>query len=268
MKKNMLLVIAGVLVLLMGTGCSSLLTSMLGGAESPRPKEYQVIASEEIVTGSVEEVMKGQLGKQSDIKEVAKYALIVLGGGTIEYKQTDAAKDMTKGEPDDVKEIGTLGERREVPPNVTDAVTNVVANTVKAILHADGSAELLSKLAGNTNKSLLEMSAVEYLGYVGGQTAVAMRNQEALYSGITSGVQWTAGNIAKAGGLTSLATAFLVFGITTYRKMRSKDKLLKSTGKVIKDFAKGSPQPGEELKINLAKAASGMTIDAVKEFGI
>lgn len=225
------------LAMIFGLGNSGcLLSSMLGGAESPRPKEYQVEASKEIVNSNVPVVVGAQTNKQNNIQIVALKALEII-------KET------------------TTKEQAE-------AVTNVAANSFKAIKDADGTKDIIGNMMEKGNDNILAMSTLQYAAYAAGQTAVAMRNQEALYSGIKTGIQWTSGNIAKAGGVMSLAAALFGFGVTSYRKMRNKDRLLKSTGNTINEFVAAEPESGTKLKARLAKATSKLPIDAKTEFGV
>lgn len=216
--------------------CGCLLQSMLGGAESPRPKEYQVEASSEIVNSNVPVVVGAQTNKQDNIQKVALEALKT------------------------IKETTT--------PAQAEAVTNVAANSFKAIEEADGTADIVSRIMRDGNSDILNMSTLQYAAYAAGQTAVAMRNQEAAYNGIKTGLQWTTANIAKVAGGATGAGGLIAFALSAYRKMRSKDKLLKSTGNVIKEYAARQPAGGVELKAAMAKAAAKLPVDAKKEFGV
>lgn len=211
---------------------------MLGGPESPRPKEYQVEASKEIVTKNVTEIMKGQLGKQEGIGAVAIAAL---------------------------NSMSTADTKAKV-----EGITNIVANTANAIQEADGSAKLLSTLTGSTTKGIAEMSAVEYLAYSAGQTIVASGNREKVASGVKLGmekIQQIAG-IAGAGtgigGLIALGVSTILRGRDSTRKK----SLLNVTGSTIDKFTIENPEAGKILKAMIAKATSSLPVDAKKEFNI
>ena len=222
------------LTLFLFSGC--LLTSMLGGAESPRPKQYQVEASREIVNTNVPVVVGAQTNKQDNIKLVAIKALEI------------------------IKETTT--------PEQAEAITNVAANSFRAIEKADGTADIVSKIMRQGNSDILTMSTLQYAAYAAGQTAVAMRNREAAYKGIKAGWQWTTANIAKVAGGATGTGGLLAFALISYRKMRNKDKLLKSTGNAVDKFAATNPEAGVALKSALAKEAAKLPIDAKKEFGV
>lgn len=255
-----------VIVLFCGSGCG-LLPSMLGGPESPRPKEYQVTAAKEIATENVEKIMEGQLGKQEHIAKVTVAAILALSGENNNKIEEDYLNDKDEGEVESSRDVPVAKPRIKVnvSKHVAEAITNTVANGVDALVIADGSAKLLSELSGKANKSISEMSAVEYLAYAGTQMAVATQNQQKLYSGIKTGIEWTSSNIALAGGGGSIATALLAFGISAYRKMRRKDRLLKSTGRVIDSYSAAYPEAGKTLKTSLAKATAA---PAKVEFGV
>jgi len=235
MRGNWGLLIAIIFMVCVGTvGCLGNLFSV----ESPRPLEYQVTASKEITTSTVEQVMKGQLGKQEGIEAVALKALEVI-------KHADGVQ--------------------------VEGITNVVANTANEIRRADGSAKLLSSLSGESSKGIAEMSALEYMTYAGAQTALAMQNREQLAQGIKAGWQWTKSQIGVlAGGVTGggswLALALGLFGKT--KTVKSKDTTLKVTGNVINKFAAENPEAGKRLKAMMAEATSGLPINARTEFGI
>jgi len=229
-----LTIFAVVLIMFACSGC--LLTSMLGGAESPRPKEYQVEASKEIVNSNVPVVVGAQTNKQDNIQIVALEALKAI------EKTTTAAQ--------------------------AEAITNVAANSFKAIEKANGTAEIVDRIMENSGENILTMSTLQYAAYAAGQTAVAMRNQEAVYQGIKVGWKWTTAGIASAAGGTTVFSGLVAFALSAYRRMRSKDKVLKSTGNVLEKFIASHPEPGDELKNNLAKAGSKLATDVSKEFGV
>ena len=233
-EANIGMVVACVVLIILGNGC--LLTSMLGGAESPRPKEYQVVASKEIVNSNVPVVVGAQTNKQDNINLVAIKALEI---------------------------IGTVST-----PEQAEAITNVAANAFRAIEKANGTADIVGSMMERGNSDVLTMSTLQYAAYAAGQTAVAMRNQEAVYKGIKAGWQWTTSTIASVAGGTTGVGGLLAFALSAYRKMRSKDRLLKSTGNVIDVYSAAQPDGGVGLKTILAKAAAKLPVNAKEEFGI
>lgn len=225
-----------IIIFAMSSNSGCLLTSMLGGAESPRPKVYQVEASKEIVNSNVPVVVGAQTNKQDNIQIVALKALEII-------------RDSTTKEQ-------------------AEAITNVAANSFKAIKDADGTKDIVGEIMQKGNDNILSMSTLQYAAYAAGQTAVAMRNQEAAYQGIKVGWQWTTKAIATvAGGVTGTG-GLIAFALSAYRKMRNKDKLLKSTGNTINEFVAAEPEAGTKLKGRLAKASSRLPIDAKTEFGV
>ena len=236
MKKFISLMVCSMFIMFFGGGC---ILSDLFGVDSPRPKEYQVEASKEITTTSVTEIMKGQLEKQDGIEAVAIAAIVAMEKADTKYKAA--------------------------------AITNIVANTANDIRRADGSAKLLSELAGKSNKSITEMSAMEYMSYVAGQSALAMGNREKLSHGIEAGFEWTksmtgmlAGGIPAGGTLLALLVGYMRRGKT----LTNKDDLLKRTGNAINDFTTINKDAGGELKKLVAKKTSSVPLDVNKEFGI
>ena len=123
-------------------------------------------------------------------------------------------------------------------------------------------------LMGNTNKSILEMSAIEYLGYAGIQGQVAMQNRDKLYSGIKSGWQWTNKTIGLAATGTAGGGGLIAFALNMLGKANRRKKLLVSTGKTVDEFTASNPIEGLELKRKLAKGAANLPVDAKKEFDI
>ena len=226
--------VACAILIVFCNGC--LLASMLGGAESPRPKEYQVEASKEIVNSNVPVVVGAQTNKQDNINLVAIKALEI---------------------------IGTISTSAQA-----EAITNVAANAFKAIEKANGTADIVGSMMERGNSDVLTMSSLQYAAYAAGQTAVAMRNQEAVYQGIKAGWKWTTAGIASAAGGTTVFSGLIAFALSAYRKMRSKDRLLKSTGNVIDVYSAAQPDGGVGLKTILAKAAAKLPINAKEEFGI
>src|SRR3990167_8929211 len=137
-KKEMatvLLVVVCAVLIIFGNGC--LLSSMLGGAESPRPKEYQVEASKEIVNSNVPVVVGAQTNKQDNIQIVALEALRA------------------------IEKITT--------PAQAEAITNVAANSFKAIEKANGTAEIVDRIMENSGENILTMSTLQYAAYAAGQ---------------------------------------------------------------------------------------------------
>lgn len=214
---------------IMFTGCG------MFEVESPRPQIHQTEAAKEIVNSNVPVIVQAQTNKQDNIKFVAEKALTAI---------------------------------KEATPAQVDGITNISANAFEAIKDADGTAKNLGKVMGNTNKSILEMSAIEYLGYAGMQGQVAMQNRDKLYSGIKTGWQWTGKKIAGAGGIAALLTGLGFWQTSTVVRSSRRKKLLISTGKTVEEFSASNPIEGLELKRKLAKGAAGLPIDANKEFNI
>ena len=203
--------------------------------ESPRPQLHQVDAAKEIVNSNVPVIVGAQTNKQDNIKFVAEKALTAI---------------------------------KESTPAQVDGITNITANAFEAIKDADGTAKNLSKVMGNTNKSILEMSAIEYLGYAGMQGQVAMQNRDKLYSGIKSGWQWTNKTIGLAATGTVGGGGLIAFALNMLGKANRRKKLLVKTGSTVERFAAANPTEGEQLKNALAKDAAGLAVDAKKEFDI
>jgi len=229
-------ILFGLAIILISGGCA--LTKIFS-VESPRPEPYQVTASKEVTTSTVEQVMKGQLGKQEGIEAVAIAALQAI-------------------------------EKAETQFQVA-AITNVVANTANEIRRADGSAKLLSELSGGANKSIAEMSALEYMAYAGSQTAVAMGNREKAAEGLKAGFEWgksqistVAGAATGGGGLIALALGMLSRG----KKIKNKDAVLRATGNAVNELAVHQPVAGAELKTLLARKTAKLPVNADEEFGI
>ena len=215
-------------------GC--LLTKMLGGPESPRPLEYQVQQSKDMITALVPGIVKAQIDKQKQIESVASKAI-----------------NMIKGD--------LRGDQSE-------AITNVVANSVSAILRADGTKQVVGDIMNQGIEGVLKMPGMQYLAYSGLQTAAAIGNKERLYEGIKTGIKWSNTLIEYVVGGTGVMGTLVAFAISSYMKSRSKDRVLKGTGQEIEKFAERYKDAGGELKAMLAKAASRMKIDAGKEFGV
>ncbi len=190
-----IIMIACVVVGLAVAGCANL----LGGPESPRPKEYQVEATKEIITQNTTKIMESQLGKQDGIEAIALAALVAIG-----TSKTDTQME---------------------------AITNVVANTAASLERTQGVEKQLARMTGSGAEGLSDMSAIAYGMYAASQTAVSMGNREKMYSGIKAGFKWTQNKImGMAGG--GLAGGGLIGMLVGYmRKNGQKAVALNATKK-------------------------------------
>lgn len=235
MKNARVLCLVSILSLLLCAGC---LGRMFGGPESPRPEPYQVDATKEIAVTNVAEIMKGQLGKQTGIGEIAIAAISAMAAADSNAK--------------------------------VEGITNIVANAANEIRRADGSAGLLSALSGNASKSISEMSALEYIAYTASQTAVVTGNRERVAKGVSLGLEKVS-KLTIAGAGTGVIGSLVALGIGMMRrgrKAKEKDLLLKTTGNTINEFSAKNPDAAKELKGMIAKSTSTLPVDAKTEFGI
>lgn len=240
MKRVRKTVLPGILLALICSivfvGCSAV-QSMFGGAESPRPKEYQVSASKDIVNTNVPVVIGAQTNKQDNIKLLAE-------------KAVDAIKASTTKEQ-------------------VEGIANVMANACSAIQLADGSAGMVSNLMGKSTGDILKMPVSEYLFYAAGQNVVASRNQQTAYEGLRIGWQWTTANITKIAGAAAGGVGLLSFALTAFSKSKNRGKLLVASGEALKEFAQEEPEAWEhKLKPKLTSKHSQVSINAKKELKV
>lgn len=188
--------------------------------ESPRPQFHQTEAAKEIVNSNVPVIVEAQTNKQDNIKYVAEKALTAI---------------------------------KEATPAQVDGITNISANAFEAIKDADGTAKNLGKVMGNTNKSILEMSAIEYLGYAGMQGQVAMQNKDKLYSGVKTGFQWTGKTIGTiAGGTTGVGVLATMIGLMRRRINKEVVKNEAKTDEIKKNNPELIAKINETLKHTIA----------------
>ena len=235
MKKLIVLIAVSCFVGFTGNGCSSLM-SMLGGPESPRPKEYQVSATSSMVGDSVGVVVGAQTNKQDNIRALAAMAVMGIGSSTTDEQAA--------------------------------AISSISANAFSAIQNADGTAGIIGKIMSKSVDDISRMPMGEYALYAAAQGVVASRNQEAAYEGIKLGWKWTSGRIAEAAGAATGGTGLLAFALSMFKKAGNRKKLLVKSGSAIKEFAAEAPDAGKVLKKKLASAHSEVPVNASKEFGL
>ena len=226
-----LLIVPLLAIVLAGSGCIGLLTRSLGGPESPRPKEYQVIGAKETTVPVVKVLAAAQNRKVEAVEVISGDALASL-------------KDAT--------------------PEQAEAITNVVANAVKAVEAVDGTAKYTSKLAGGTVENILDMDLGDYLAYTTVQGVVASRNQQAVYEGAKLGVQWTKGKVAGYGGLGALIVGLGTLAGFGFRGKGVLKLLNKKRAEAVERFAQENKVAGKKLKQKLAIADSTVPVDASK----
>lgn len=204
--------------------------------ESPRPDARQISAVQSINERNVPVIVSAQTDKQNKIASVARAAIHNI--------------------------------RNAITSEQVEGITNIAANAIGGIQHADGTAKILGNMQGKSIQQLLQMPTAEYLAYTTMQGPQAEKNREAAYEGIKAGWEWTTSTIAEiAGAATGGAGLITVLGLAL-RKAMERRKLLEVTGKVIDEFAADNPDAGEELKESLAVAHSELPINAKKEFGL
>lgn len=204
--------------------------------ESPRPEEHQVSAAQSMNEKNVPVIVGAQTDKQGKIDRVARSAI----------------HNITK----------------TTTPAQVEGITNITANAIRGIQHADGTAKILGNMQGKSIQQILQMPTAEYLAYAAMQGPQAEDNRQKAYEGIKAGWEWTSGTIAEVAGIATGGTGLLtVLGLVLQKAMKRR-KLLESTGKVIDEFAAEQPVHGEGLKTALAVAHSKLGVNAKKEFGL
>ncbi len=226
----------GILILtLVGiTGCGSIMKAFT--VESPRPNKEQLQAAQSISTENIPVIAGMQTDKQGKIASVARAGLFAVA------KSASSAQ--------------------------SDAVTNIVANAVQAIQDADGTAKILGKNQEDTLENVLRMSTAQYMAAVAGQSAVAMRNQQAVYSGIKTGWEWTRSTLATVIGGSTGGLGLIGFATMMAKRAMERRQLLLATGTAIEDFSASHAVVSGDLKSTLAAAHSAVAINAKKEFGL
>lgn len=204
--------------------------------ESPRPDKNQITAVQTMNEKNVPIIVHAQTDKQNKIDRVARAAIYSMKSAT--------RKDQIAG------------------------ISNVAANAIDGIQHADGTAKILGNMQGKSIQQILQMPTAEYLAYAAMQGPQAEANRQKAYEGIKAGWSWTAGTIAEVAGIATGGTGLMTMLGLALRKAMERRKLLEVTGKVIEEFTEEQPETGEELKTALAVAHSKLPVNAKKEFGL
>lgn len=233
MRKYNILVIIISLVFLSTLGCAALKPFY---TESPRPDAKQVAAVQSMNETNVPVIVHAQTDKQAKIASVARAAIHNI-------KNTTGTKQV-------------------------EGITNIAANAIESIQHADGTAKILGNMQGKSIQQILQMPTAEYLAYAAMQGPQAETNRQKAYEGIKAGMEWTAGTITEVAGIATGGTGLLTMLGLALKKSLERRKLLEVTGKVINEFAADQPEKGEELKTALAVAHSQLPTNAKKEFGL
>lgn len=198
--------------------------------ESPRPDKNQIAAVQTMNEKNVPVIVGAQTDKQQKIARVASAAIWNIA------KATRAEQ--------------------------VEGITNIAANAIEGIQHADGTAKILGNMQGKSIQQILQMPTAEYLAYAAMQGPQAEANRQKAYEGIKTGWEWTSSAIAEVAGMaTGGITLSTLLGLFM-RKAAVRKKLLYADGKVIEEHA------DDEMKADLAKAHSGIAADAKKEHGL
>lgn len=216
------------------SGCASLLKPF--SVESPRPDKSQLDAVSGISQSNVPVIANMQTDKQDKIAAVAEQAIESLQNTT--------------------------------DPVQAEAITNVAANAIEGIQNADGTAKILGQGHSKTMSDILKMNPVEYLGYLAGQTPIALNNKEMAYKGIKAGWEWTNKTITEAAGAGIGGGGIIGLLVWALRKTVNRGKLLTATAKAVNDYSKDNPAGGETLVNYLASEHSEVPVNAKKEFGL
>lgn len=233
MKKFYLSLIA--VVGLMGLGsCAELIKPFT--VESPRPNKEQISAAQNITEKNVPVIAGMQNDKQRRIALVASAA---------------------------IHNIAKTKDQKQV-----EGISNVAANAIDGIQHADGTAKILGNLQSHTVDDMMKMPLGEYMTYVAGQSVVASHNIDKAKEGIKAGWEWTSGKLAGAAAAATGGTGLIAFALSMFKKAGNRKKLLVKSGKALKEFAVENPGSSEALKRKLSDAASTVPVDAKKEFGL
>lgn len=233
MKKFYLSLIA-VVGLLGLASCAELVKPFT--VESPRPNKEQISAAQNITEKNVPVIAGMQNDKQRKIALVATAA---------------------------IHNIAKTKDQKQV-----EGITNVAANAIDGIQHADGTAKILGNLQARTMDDIMKMPMAEYMMYAAGQSAVASHNIEKAKEGIRAGWQWTSGKLAGAAAAATGGTGLIAFALSMFKKASGRKQLLVKSGKALKEFATENPNSSEALRKKLASAASTVPVDAKKEFGL
>lgn len=217
------------LVILIGCLCGCGLMKAFS-VDSPRPDKTQVEAVKSITEKNVPVIVSAQTDKQQKIARVASAAV----------------HNITK----------------TIRPEQVEGITNVAANAIDGIQHADGTAKILGRMQENATSDILKMSVAEYGIYAAAQGYTAVNNIDKAKAGIKAGWQWTSTNIASIAGIVfgtgGLSTAL---GLAL-RKAIMRKRLLQADGTIIEQLG------SEEMKNKLAKAHSSISVNAKREHGL
>jgi hypothetical protein len=217
-------------VLLMGSlcGCGTIMKAF--SVDSPRPNKEQVSAAKSITEKNVPVIVSAQTDKQQKIARVASAAIHNLAKAT--------------------RQEQVVG------------ITNVAANAIDGIQHADGTAKILGGMQEKAVNDILKMSVSEYSVYAMAQGYTAVNNIDKTKAGIKIGWQWTSRNIAAITGIVlgggGMSTAL---GLAL-RKALLRKKLLQIDGSIIEELG------SDDMKSELAKAHSTVAVNAKKEHGL
>lgn len=223
-----------IVCMLYAVGCSSIAKTF--SVESPRPDKTQITAAQQITEKNVPVIVGAQTDKQSKISQVTRAAIHAL--------------------------------KTAQNPAQVEGITNVTANGINAIQIADGTAKILGRVQEKTVSDILHMPMAEYLGYVAGQTPIAMNNREQVYEGIKAGWQWTNKTIAEVAGSGVAGGGMIGLLVWSLRKLAARGKLLEATGEAVKEYSKENPDSGERLVSYLARKHSTVPLNAKKEFRV
>lgn len=204
--------------------------------ESPRPDRNQIAAVQSMNNTNIPTIVHAQTDKQNKIASVARAAIHNIQNATNSEQ--------------------------------VEGITNIAANAIEGIQHADGTAKILGNMQGKSIQQILQMPTAEYLAYAAMQGPQAEANRQKAYEGIKAGWSWTTGTIAEVAGMATGGTGLITMLGLALRKAMERRKLLEVTGKVINEFTAEQPEKGEELKTALAVAHSKLPVNAKREFGL
>lgn len=222
------------------SGCASLLARAVGGPESPRPNKDQLESVTNINQTNVPVIAKLQEDKQMRLEAIALKAIELL-------------------------------PQCKTPEQVA-ALTNMVANALKSVEEADGTAKILGSFSGKTVADIARMPLGEYLAYTAGQTIVASKNQELALEGIKVGWQWTTGKVAGAGGLLAIIMGLGGWGgvnlLGKKKAQRTAEKAQDTAKAVVKGVDRVKvkfPDKAEEIISEMAREAAKVPVDVNAE---
>lgn len=217
------------------SGCSPLMKAFT--VESPRPNKEQLGSVTSINQTNIPVIAKLQTNKQDGIKAV------VLRG------------------------IELLPQCKT--PEQAEALTNIIANGVKAIKEADGTGKMLGSSNIESIEKILQMPMSQYMAYATMQgMAIAPQNREMAFEGIKTGIQWTAGKIVGLTG-SGLGMGGLVYGLLNFiGKAKRRKQLLVANGRAINKFKDKDKEASRVLTHFLAEEQANVSANAKKEHGL